>query len=185
MNPVGHAMNTANLYPYLVPEPPEADLVVPVGHGLYAALFDDAEPGVFGQRPVTADQLRAAGLTPAEAHRLALDNLDRFADADPGLSIQVLGDPAGPVHWLLYSDHPRAAACLRLPDLYEHSRELLGAADLCACVPQAESLVVFADRGPDHRAAVVARLREIEADAARPLSFGLFELTAAGVRPIE
>ncbi|MBX9626816.1 MAG: hypothetical protein K2X82_23650 [Gemmataceae bacterium] len=181
-------MNTENLYPYLVPgapDPAAAELAVPVGHGFYAVLFDDTEPGVFGHRAVTADQLRAAGLTPAEAHRLALDNLDRFADADPGLSIQVLGDTAGPVHWLLYSDHPRAAACLRLPDLYDHSRELLGADALCACVPQAESLVVFADRGPDHRAGVVAKLREIEADANRPLSFGLFELTAAGVRPIE
>lgn len=188
MNPLGHPMKTENLFPYLVPgphDPAAADLAVPVGHGLYAVLFDDAEPDVLGQRPVTAEQLRAAGLTPADAHRHALDNLDRFAEADPGLSVQVLGDSAGPAHWLLYSDHPRAAACLRLPDLYDHSRELLGADALSACVPQAESLVVFADRGPDHRAAVVAKLRAIEADAARPLSFGLFELTPAGVRPIE
>lgn len=177
-------MPTETLYPYLLagPLPPEqAELALPVGHGLFAVLFDD--PGT-SPIPVSADALRAAGLDPAEAHRLALDNLDRFAESDGRLSIQELGGPGQAVHFLLYSDHPRASACLRLPDLYDHSRELLKADALCAVVPQRDSLVVFPDRSPEYRVQVVAKLRAIEADAEHPLSFGVFELTPDGVRPV-
>lgn len=175
-------ISTENLFPYLVagPLPPEqAELAVPVGHGLFAVLFDDSEPDA-----VTAVDLRGIGLAPAEAHRLALDNLDRFAEADGRLSIQELGGPDQPVHFLLYSEHPRASACLRLPDLYDHSRELLKADALCAMVPQRDSLVVFPDRSPAYRELIVAKLRAIEADAEHPLSFGVFELSASGVRPV-
>lgn len=182
-------MKPENLYPYLLadtPDPTRADLVVPVGHGLYADLFEDDEtPGGLVHRPVTAADLRAAGLTAADAHRLALDNLGRFADTGEGLSIQLLGGPGDPVHLLLYSDHPRAAACLRLPDLYDHSRDLLGADDLLALVPQAESLVILPNRGPEYRQAVIEKLKAAEADADRPLGFGLFELRPEGLRPLD
>ncbi|MBX9584658.1 MAG: hypothetical protein K2X87_30515 [Gemmataceae bacterium] len=181
-------MNTEHLFPYLVrdlPNPDWADLAVPVGHGLSAVVFEDHESAAGPvHTPVSPDQLRAAGLTPAEAHRLALDNLDRFAEADGRLSIQMLGAVGDPVHFLLYSDHPRASACLRLPDLYDHSRDLLKADALCAVVPQRDSLVVFPDRGPAYRDLIVGKLRQIEADAEHPLSFGLFEVTTAGVRPL-
>jgi hypothetical protein len=182
-------MKTEHLFPYLVrdlPNPDWADIALPVGHGLFAALFEDHESAAgLAHAAVSPDQLRAAGMTPAEAHRLALDNLDRFAEADGRLSIQMLGAVGDPVNFLLYSDHPRASACLRLPDLYDHSRELLKADALCAVVPQRESLVVFPDRGPAYRDLIVGKLRRIEADAERPLSFGVFEVMPAGVRAVE
>ena len=182
-------MKTENLYPYLVPgllNPGWADAAVPVGHGLFACLYEDHEsPAGIVHTTVSPEQLAEAGLTAAEAHRLALDNLDRFAEADGRLSIQMLGAVGDAVNFLLYSDHPRAAACLRLPDLYGHSRELLKADALCAVAPQRESLVVFPDRSPEYRALIVGKLRRIEADAQWPLSLGLFELTAAGPKPIE
>lgn len=182
-------MRTDNLYPYLVPgllNPDWADISVPVGHGVYACLHEDAEsPAGIVHATVSPEQLREAGLSADEAHRIALDNLDRFAEADGRLSIQMLGNVDDPVNFLLYSDHPRASACLRLPDLYEHSRELLKADALCALAPQRESLVIFPDRSPEYRALIVGKLREIEADARRPISFGLFALTPAGPKPIE
>lgn len=181
-------MNPANLYPYLVPGPIHPDWVetgIPIGHEVFAVLFEDGESSDgIAHAPVTPDMLRAAGLTTAQAHQRALDNLVRFADEDPRLSIQVLGKPGDPLNFLLYSDHPRASACLRLPDLYDHARELLHTDAICACVPQRESLVVFPMRDRAYREQIVAKLREIEADAENPISFDLFELTATGVRPL-
>ncbi|HEX4608085.1 MAG TPA: hypothetical protein VH092_07760 [Urbifossiella sp.] len=179
-------MNPDHLYPYLVPGLPDPGwepIAVPVGHGVWARLFEDTESaaGVV-HAAVAPDRLRAAGLTPAEAHGRALANLARFAEDSPDLSIQVLGNAGDPVHFLLYSDHPRAAACLLLPDLYEEACDLLKTTDVCAVVPQWESLVVLPKRDRAYRDAVVAKLRELEADAVRPIGFALFELTAAGVR---
>lgn len=178
-------MTLENVYPYLLSEPMDstlAELAVPIGHGLLAVLYEDAESAEgLTHRPVTADDLRAAGLTAADAHRIALDNLGRFADTGEGLSIDILGGPGEPVHLLLYSDHPRAAGCLRLPDLYEHSRDLLGEGELVALVPQSESLVILPKRDEEYRTRVVGRLRAAEADAARPLGFGLFDVRPDGV----
>jgi hypothetical protein len=180
-------VNYRNLYPYLVTGPAEPTLEplrVPVGHGVFAQLFEDAETAAgLVHAAVTPAQLQAANLTPEEAHRIALGNLKRFADDSPDLTVEMLGKPGDPVNFILYSDHPRASACLLLPDLYEHSRELLETDELCACAPQRESLVVLPRRDRAYREKLVAKLREIEADTAAPLGFGLFDLTAAGVRP--
>ena len=179
-------MNPETLFPYLVrelPDPEQADLAVPVGHGLFAVVYEDRDAGgPIVHTPVTRAALTAAGLTPAAAHTIALDNLVTFADNDDRLSIQILGGPGEAVHFLLYSDHPRAAACLRLPDLFAEAREHLGTSDLCAVVPQQESLVVFPKRDRAFRDALLAKLRAIEAGADAPLTFALFDLTPAGVR---
>jgi len=180
-------VNAEALFPYLVrglPDPAAGDLAVPVGHGLFAVVYEDRDAGgPIVHTPVTREALAAAGLTPAAAHAAALENLTKFADADERLSIQILGGPGEPVHFLFYSDHPRAAACLRLPDLFSEARDHLGTTDLCAVVPQQESLVVFPKRDRAHRDALVAKLRAIEAGADAPLTFELFDLTEAGVRP--
>lgn len=179
-------MDLDRVYPYLVPsltDPALAPACVPVGHGVWAQLWADEEKGnEIVHTVVTPERLRAEGVTPEEAHRRALDNLDRFAEADPNLSIQVLGAAGMPVHFLLYSDHPRAAACLRLPGLYEEACERLGTTEVCAVVPQRESLVLLPKRDRAYRELIVGKLRELEADAKNPISFALFELTADGVR---
>ena len=180
-------MNTVNLFPYLVRGPLAADvepLAVPVGHGLFAQLFDDRdEGGRLVHSAVTAEQLREADLAVEQAHRVALDNLARFAEDDPTLTIQVVGKPGDPVHFLLYSDHPRAAACLRLPDLYDEARERLQSDEVVAVVPQWEVLVMIPKRDRGFRENFVDFIRRMEANAERPLSFNLFELTPTGLRP--
>ncbi|MBN9518359.1 hypothetical protein J0H58_07555 [bacterium] len=179
-------MNPDHLYPYLVPgliNPGWEPVCVAVGHGVWAQLFTDTEAAAgIVHTTVSPEQLRDAGLTPEEAHARALENLVRFADDSPDLSIQLLGNPGDAVNFLLYCDHPRAAACLRLPDLYEQACDLLKATEVCAVVPQRESLVVLPKRDRAYREMIVGKLRELEADANRPISFELFELTPAGVR---
>lgn len=168
-------MNLDALYPNLVRGPTNA-ACVPVGHGIGVELIVDGEAA-----PVTPDRLRAAGLSVQEAHARALDNLAHFADESPDLSVDVLGGVDDAVHLLVYCDHPRAAACLLLPDLYEEACDRLHTTEVCAVVPQRESLVVMPKRDAAYRERVVAMLREQEADALHPLSFGVFELTAEGV----
>lgn len=179
-------MNLDHVYPYLVPgllNPAWEPACVRVGHGVWAELSEDTEtPHGIVHVTMSPDQLRAAGLSAKEAHERALENLVRFADESPDLSIQMLGEVGDPVHFLLYCDHPRAAACLRLPDLYEQACDLLKTAEVCAVVPQRESLVVLPKRDRAYREGIVGKLRELEADARRPISFELFELTADGVR---
>ncbi len=186
MTPSECAVNLDNLYPYLVsalPGPDWESACVAVGHGVWVQLFEDTESaeGIV-HAAMTPDQLRAAGVTVDEAHARALENLDRFADDSPDLTIELIGEPGAPVHFLLYADHPRAAACLLLPDLYEEACERLQTTEVCAVVPQRESLVILPKRDRAYRDGLVAKLRELEADAAHPISFALFELTADGVR---
>jgi len=175
---VNVAVNTSRLFPYLVVGPVEGASRA-VGHCLSVALFEDLDTE-FGLSAVTADHLDQEKLTADDAHRIALENLVRFADESPDLSIQVLGHSGGPVHFLLYSDHPRASSCLLLPDLYERASEVLHESELLACVPQRESLVIFPRRD---REKLVGKLRAIEADARHPLTFELFALAPNSVMP--
>lgn len=179
-------MDSTKLFPYLVRGPLPADttaVAVSIGHGLFAQIFEDRdEGGKLVHGAVGAEQLRETGLTVEDVHRVALDNLAKFAESDPALSIQILGKPGDAVHFLLYSDHPRAAACLRLPDLYEEARERLQTDEVLALAPQWESLVVLPKRDREFRDRLIGKLREVEADAERPLSFDLFELTPSGLR---
>lgn len=182
-------MELNNVYPYLVPglfNPDWENITIPIGHGVYVTLFEDheSENGIV-HTTVAPEAIEAAGLTPEDLHRTALENLERFATSDApwGLSMKMLGRPGEPVNFLLISDHPRAAACLRLRFLYQQASQLLQAQELCACAPQRESLVVFPKRDRAYRQMIVDRLREIEAEARRPISFELFELTPDGVIP--
>jgi hypothetical protein len=178
MNEAG-TLNRGNLFPGLVAGllNPEWEPVCPaIGHGLNVQLYD-------GDSAVGPERLREANLAVEDAHRIAIENLGRFADDSPDLSIQVLGNPGDAVHFLLYSDHPHASACLLLPDLYEQAAVELKETELLACVPQRESLVVFPKRDRAYRESIIRKLREIEADARHPLTFELFSLTATGLTP--
>ena len=175
-------MNLDALFPYLV-RGERNSTCVPVGHGVWAEMSEDTETadGIV-HAVVTPDRLRDAGVSVEAAYARALENLVRFADDSPDLSVDVLGGIGEAVHLLVYCDHPRAAACLLLPDLYEQACDLLGTTEVCAVVPQRESLVVLPRRDRAYRERVVGMLREQEADSRCPLSFELFELTADGVR---
>jgi hypothetical protein len=171
-------LNRDRLFPALVLG--AANPERPLGHGLSVQVF-----GYRGTEKcaVGPEQLAELGLTADEAFARALNQLREFADESPDLSIQILGSPGAAVHALLYSDHPWASACLLLPDLHEHAADALQEADLLACVPQTESLVVFPKRDRAYRESLIAKLREIEADAKHPLTFELFALSANGATP--
>ena len=80
-------LNRDQLYPVLALGSPGPDEPA-VGHGLVVRLVEGNEQG-----PVGPDELRASNLTAHEARRIALDNLARFADESPALSIQPMLRP--------------------------------------------------------------------------------------------
>lgn len=186
-------MNRNNLYPYLMPgliSPEQEEITLPLGHGVRVMLFEDHEVEGAGivHSMLMPDALRAAGLEAGEAHRIALENLQRWFEAawvaeKEILSMKMIGNPGDEWNFLLFSGHARAAACLRLPDLYLRAKALLRCGELCACVPQRESLLVLPRRDRRYREALVARVRQVEAGARRPITFELFELTRDGVVP--
>jgi hypothetical protein len=185
-------MNQNNLYPYLMPgliSPAQEEITLPLGHGVRVMLFEDHEAaGGIVHSMLMPDALKAGGLEAGEAHRIALENLQRWFEAawvaeEEVLSMKMIGNPGDEWNFLLFSSHARAAACLRLPDLYVRSKALLRSDALCACVPQRESLIVLPRRDRRYREALIAKVRQIEADARRPISFELFELAPQGVQP--
>ena len=168
-------MNRGNLFPYLMPgliDPSQETIAVPLGHGVHAMLFEDHETaGGIVHKILMPAMLTAAGLEVAEAHRLALENLEHwFAAAwvaeEEVLSMKMIGNPGDEWNFLLFSGHARAAACLRLPATYTRCKALLRTDSLCACVPQRETLIVLPRRDRRYREALVAKIRGIEADAA-------------------
>jgi len=185
-------VDRSNLYPYLLPgliDPSQEAITLPLGHGVRVMLFEDHEAaGGLVHSMLMPDALRMAGLEAAEAHRLALENLERWfaaawAAEEEVLSMKMIGTPGEEWNFLLFSGHARAAACLRLPDMYLRCKALLRSDTLCACVPQRETLIVLPRRDRRYREALVAKVRAIEAGARRPITFELFELTRDGVRP--
>jgi hypothetical protein len=177
-----------NVYPYLVPglfNPDWESITISIGHGIRATLFEDHEAnGGIVHKTISPEQLRDAGLTAEEGHRVALENLAHFASGNSPwhLAMKMIGNPGDAVNFMLLSDHPRAAACLRLPDLYNWTSRLLETSEVCACAPQRESLVILPMRDRTYRESIVGKIRQIEANARRPISFELFQLTPEGVR---
>ncbi|MBI4749953.1 MAG: hypothetical protein HY774_15815 [Acidobacteria bacterium] len=179
-------MNLENVYPYLMPGliSPEFDTVsIPIGHDVYVVVFEDTESDVgIVHSMITPYTVEITGLDAPQIHQRAMHNLERFAESDD-LAIKMLGRPGEEVNFLLFHGHPRASACLLLPNLYELAQDLLESDELCACIPQRETMVIFPKRDRTYRESLVAKLKEIEGDARRPITFELFELTPDGVVP--
>ncbi len=179
-------MKLDSIYPYLMPGLISADwepVSVNLGHGIYATLFEDneGEKGIV-HKTVSPDDIASSEYTAAQLHDRALDNLVRSVQ-NGDVAIQMAGKPGGEFNFLLFTQHPRACACLRLPNLYQLAFEYLQVVEICACVPQRESLVVMPARTAEYRQSMVRKLREIEADARRPISFELFNVTESGISP--
>lgn len=179
-------MNLDNIYPYLVPGliGPEFETVsIPLGHDVYVVIFEDheAEAGIV-HSIVTPYKLQVSGLDIAHLHQQAMQNLEQFAERDD-IGIKMLGQPGEEVNFLLFHGHARASACLLLSNLYGLAQNWLESDELCACVPQRETLVVFPKRDRAYREFLIGKLKEIEGDARRPITFELFELTPDGVVP--
>jgi hypothetical protein len=179
-------MDLAKVYPYVVPvgyielAPGGPDgFVVPVGHDLFALPVHDLD-GLC--RNVLPDELAAAGLGTAALHQRALDNLEALAKG-PDIHKSMHQGPGG-MPFVVWSGHWLTASCLRLSGLYAFASRALKADAVCVSVPHREAMLVFPVGTREQRDQMRAIIRENEADAPKPLTWELFTLSAAGLRPL-
>jgi hypothetical protein len=176
-------MQPESLFPYLqrrvdsTANPPHRR---PLDHDLEVVIYHDTTPPSGDpSSPLLLEQLEIHKLSAEDAYAIALENLAAFAESGL-MELKTFGQPGAERHFVLLSDHRLASACLLLPYLREEIADLLGTDELCAMVPQQASLVVFPKRDRAFCERMLSLIREVEADADRPLTMGLFELTAAG-----
>ena len=181
------AFNPTRIYPYVVPigyldhlsEKPEG-LTSPMGHGLYLTLVQDHD-GIAGS--VRGEDLLSAGLSTKEAHARAVENLVALVKSGAVTMRRFKGPQQKP--FIVFTDHWLAAACVTLPDLRTLAIKNLGTEDVCVCLPQRDSMLLFPKADKAFRTELMSVIRKNEADARKPLSFGLFHLNATGLYEFE
>jgi len=178
-------MNLAKIYPYVVPAsyiehaPNGPDrFILPIGHDVFAMLVHDLN-GVC--RNVLPSELAQAKLTSAAAHEQALENLERLA---LGAEIQKSKHqgPTG-VPFVLWSGHWLTASCIRLPRLHAFATKFLNTDTACVSIPQREAMLLFPLSTKEQREQMQTLIRKNEEGARKLVTWELFELSAAGLRP--
>lgn len=182
-----HKFNPAKLYPYIVPAayldhqaPGPEGLTYPLGHGLYATLVQDFDGMV---RNIQGEELAAAKLTPKQAHARAIENLATLVESG-AVTIRRFNGPQGKP-FIIFTDHWLSAACVLLPDLRILATKNLETDTFCICLPQRDSMLIFPAADPSYRTEIMAVVRKNEADAQKPLSFGLFQLGTSGIHEFQ
>jgi hypothetical protein len=174
-----------DLHPYVVPvgyvDHGGRELSRPLGHDLNVALVFDLGASV---QSATAADLRALGLSVERAHEVALENLERLAERGDVRMAMFPGPDSRP--FVLVGGHWAAATSILLPDLAGTGTAVaLGTRDVCASIPHRDAMLIFACGDRAYRDAMRAFVREKESGGSKPLTFGLFRLTDAGVVPLD
>src|SRR5512138_395193 len=176
--------DVSDLYPYVVPkeylpygDAASRDFARPLGHDVFVTLVFDVGGMV---RSVTGDDLRRLGLTADAAHARAVRNLEALAKAGK-IDMASFEGPSGKPFVLVGGTW--AATAIVLPRLRDVAAERIGTKDVCASIPHRDAMLLFAKGDRAYRDAMRALVREKESDGAKPLTFGLFDLTEAGPKP--
>jgi hypothetical protein len=169
-------LDLARLYPYVVlagyaKSGADSDL----GHGLHVALVID-EGGTV--RSVSAAELAAAKLSPADARSRALDNLDALLKANQ-IHLQLLSGPSEKP-FILVGGHWAAASIILLPKLQTFAENALKTDQLAASIPHREAALIFPNGDKASLDQMRALVREKESGGKTPLTSGLFQLTGHG-----
>jgi hypothetical protein len=178
-------MDLAKIYPYVVPAgyvehaPSGPDgFILPLGHDVFAMLVHDLD-GVC--RNVLPNELAQAKLTSAAVHERALDNLEALAQG-PAIRKSMHQGP-GSAPFVLWSGHWLTASCVRLLRLHAFATKFLKTDAVCVSIPQREALLLFPPGTREQRDQMRALIRENEDGARKLVTWELFELSAAGLRP--
>jgi hypothetical protein len=117
-----------------------------------------------------------APMTVDAAYEVAIDNL---AHAAVRGDIPIQADPApdGTMKLVVWSDDPRAAACLLLPGVTQH----LGGHPVFALIPHRDVLVLFRDR--HDRASFVRDVLDAESGGPKPITNRLLRVVPNEDRP--
>ena len=180
VNAFPSAPDPAQLYPRLITGAADsAGLVRPLGNGLAVALVADQD-GVL--KEIKAADLKKMDLTPALAHRRALDNLSAYFRAGKMKIDRLEGPRDAP--YIMCSSYWLCSSLLLYSELADWAGEILGSEDLLLSVPHRDALIVFRQGKKTDPAAWKKFIAEKEAGAPDPLTPELFELKDKAVRPL-
>ena len=167
-------MNPSKLFPYVVPKsyPQLEGVSRPLGHDVFLQLVEDHGGLCKG---CDLEALKSAQLTPDRAHTLAIENLEALRKSKT-FDAQMYDGP-GDRKFILWYGHWLAAACIVLPSMAEWASRNLQTADVCASIPNRETLLLFPRGDRSYRDAMRQMIQEKEADSPKPITWGLFHLS--------
>jgi hypothetical protein len=180
-------INTASIYPYVVPQGYVDMIVAPdgfirtLGHGVYVMLVEELQKVCTNVQP---EEIEKVGLSIDEAHDLALDNLEKLVDAKvdgENFGIDLHEVPGG--KFILWSGHWLAASCILLPGLFPTARKALTTDDICVSIPQREVMVLFTRADRKFRDSMRELIRQNEENAPKQITWELFSLSPEGIKP--
>lgn len=179
-------MNTEKLYPYVVPagyidvsEPGPPGFHPMIGHEVYVQLVEDMN-GIC--RMIQPDELLESGLDVAAGHRLAIENLQALAETT---AIQKgVHETEGGQRFIVWSGHWLAASCIRLPGIADWAKNTLAAPEICASIPQRESLLFFPKVNRQFRDQMREMIRTAEEGARKPVTLGFFSWDGDNILPL-
>lgn len=187
-------LDRAALYPLIVPAgylPLASPGPIRMGllDGLEVALVIDhpGEPNKLGVSAGLAQYVRdidieAAGLSPKEAYKVALQNLEKAAEKGIIRASGAEGSD-GKTKLVIWSDHWLAATCLLLTRLHKMASKALGTEQVVATIPHRDVLVLFADQGQKARVATTKMVHDNEREGRMPITARLLRLLPTSATP--
>lgn len=174
------------IVPYVVPStyPPVPEgWCYSIGHGVRVMLAVNQDMVV---RNLSDDEIPGLGLASIdECWATAHANIDRVF-RDQTKAAMFPAESPDLVDLILCGDTWLAASCIVRPGLHAWaSKNLGGQQQLLVSIPNPEALLIFPRGTAPQRAAMRARIRGAEAEHRKPITWELFELSAAGIEPFQ
>ncbi|NUP12507.1 MAG: hypothetical protein HOW73_41205 [Polyangiaceae bacterium] len=184
--PTEPALDSEQVYPYLVPEAylehqsSSDSPTQPLGHGISVALVADFNGVV---RNITVQDLEPLALPWEDARSRALRNLEKLL-ANGTISMKLFEKGPADLPFIVIGGHWAAATAILLPKLRSIAATHFAGDSVCASIPHRAALLLFPCGTVESRAAMRAMILKHEGAAKKPLTFELFSLTEAGVKPL-
>jgi hypothetical protein len=170
------------IYPYLVTAAfPESKIGLEpqLGHGIRATVVVEVNGLIHS---LTQEELQALAMPWDSVRALAVNNLDRLV-REKRIGIRLFDSGPGGRPFILVGGNWASAALILSPKFRAMAEAALHTSELCASIPHREALLVFPKGNRASRDAMRQMIRTKEADALRPLTWELFELTPNGAIP--
>ena len=132
---------------------------------------------------VHREDLENAGIHPASAERIALENLSALIVRGEFKAQVTKNTPAG-FSYAVWFGGRFTSSCLLWPGLYDWARKQLEADEVIACAPQNQVMCVAARGDAEFRCSIQNYLERIITGMGKQISPEWFELSAQGLAPL-
>jgi uncharacterized protein YtpQ (UPF0354 family) len=180
-----NSIDVNNIYPYLITNNyPGTDdstgITYPIGNEIFATLVLDLNGLVQNVQP---KDLKRASMTVKDAHRTALENLQkRFKSGD--IKAQRFDGPQNKP-FILVGGSWLAATAILLPDISERAKKNLNSDSICFSIPHRDAMLIFPKGDSSYLEEMKRMINEKESDGSKPLTFKLFKKNEERIEPLE